>query len=486
VKLGTLFEKFDLIADAPDAVAKMRELVLELSATGRLLPEALERAVEEDTKLMGSIVELVMGQAPAGDEYNTEGRGTVFVKVGEFGALYPREEVWTTNPLKFAKIGDVLVCVVGATIGKLNLGIDCAIGRSVAAIRPSPVLDTKFLYYSLTPYTLRLRRNSRGSAQGVIGKAELNAVSLWVPSREVQERIVEKVDELMALCDRLELQQQERETRHAELAGASLLRFADAPTPANLDLLFHKSYSIPPADLRKAILALAVQGKLVPQDPNDEPTGELVEKIRGEKLRSARLGKVGKTGDFAPIADTAKPFDIPRSWNWVPLGNVSFIRTGKLDANASSPDGQYPFFTCAKDPLRIDRYAYDGECVLLAGNGNFDVNYYYGKFEAYQRTYIIEGVSREIVDGRYLFRFLQKYADTLREMSVGGVISYIKIGFLTGAPFPLPPLAEQRRIVARVDHLMALIDQLETQLDVSRATGAKLTDALVTDVCARA
>ena len=64
----------------------------------------------------------------------------------------------------------------------------------------------------------------------------------------------------------------------------------------------------------------------------------------------------------------------------------------------------------------------------MAGNGNFDVNYHDGKFEAYQRTYIIEGVSRDMVDGRYLFRFIQKYADTLREMSVGGVISYIKIG----------------------------------------------------------
>jgi type I restriction enzyme, S subunit len=135
--LDAFFEKFDLFADAPDAVAKMRELVLEMAATGRLIPGVLERPVAEDTKLMGELVELVMGQAPAGDECNTEGRGTVFVKVGEFGPLFPREEVWTTNPLKFAKRGDVLVCVVGATVGKLNLAIDCAIGRSAPESRLS-------------------------------------------------------------------------------------------------------------------------------------------------------------------------------------------------------------------------------------------------------------------------------------------------------------------------------------------------------------
>jgi len=84
-----------------------------------------------------------------------------------------------------------------------------------------------------------------------------------------------------------------------------------------------------------------------------------------------------------------------------------------------------------------------------------------------------------MIDGGYLFRFIQKYADTLREMSVGGVISYIKIGFLTDAPLPLPPLAEQRRIVAKVEQLMALVDALETQLAASRATAANLLSALV-------
>ena len=93
---------------------------------------------------LGEVTETVMGQAPPGKECNKDGVGTIFVKAGEFGPRFPIEKEWTTKPLKFSKSGDVLICVVGATAGKINLGIDCAIGRSVAAIRPlSKHLDCK-------------------------------------------------------------------------------------------------------------------------------------------------------------------------------------------------------------------------------------------------------------------------------------------------------------------------------------------------------
>ena len=115
-----------------------------------------------------------------------------------------------------------------------------------------------------------------------------SSTSLPLPPLAEQKRIVAKVDELMALCDRLEAQQQERETRHAALARASLARFADAPIPANLTFLFHPSYTIPPADLRKSILTLAVQGKLVPQDPADEPAAALLERISSTAMTRRR------------------------------------------------------------------------------------------------------------------------------------------------------------------------------------------------------
>ena len=131
----------------------------------------------------------------------------------------------------------------------------------------------------------------------------------------------------------------------------------------------------------------------------------------------------------------------------VKLGELTKIRTGKLDANASSEDGQYPFFTCSKEPLRISSYSYDCECVLVAGNGDLNVKYYSGKFDAYQRTYIIESNG----DGRlyipYLYYFMDGYVSELRKQSIGGVIKYIKLGILTDALIELPSIEEQKSIV---------------------------------------
>lgn len=129
------------------------------------------------------------------------------------------------------------------------------------------------------------------------------------------------------------------------------------------------------------------------------------------------------------------------------LGNYVSIKTGKLDANAASVDGSYPFFTCGTETLKIDRYAFDCEAVLLAGNGEFCVKYYNGKFNAYQRTYVIESLDKKVLSVPFLFVWLQQYAIKLKENAIGGVIKYIKMGDLTNAPIPIPEIAEQNQYV---------------------------------------
>ena len=145
---------------------------------------------------LGELATIVMGQAPSSNDCNFEGRGTPFVKVGEFAASRPVIREWTTNPLKMARSTDVLVCVVGATCGKLNLGEDCAIGRSVAAIRPEPLkLDQFYLHYFLMTLIDRLRAGSVGAAQTVISKEMIQSIPFPWRDLSEQRRIVAILDE---------------------------------------------------------------------------------------------------------------------------------------------------------------------------------------------------------------------------------------------------------------------------------------------------
>ena len=153
------------------------------------------------------------------------------------------------------------------------------------------------------------------------------------------------------------------------------------------------------------------------------------------------------------------------NWTYKKLGELVNIRTGKLDANAASEGGKYPFFTCSREPLRIDTYSYDCECVLVAGNGELNVKYYKGKFDAYQRTYIIEKKPEvDYISTYYIYLFFQKYIDVLRSGSIGGIIKYIKLGDLTNAIIPIPSLDEQQAIVRELNGINHLIDLQEEQL----------------------
>ena len=148
----------------------------------------------------------------------------------------------------------------------------------------------------------------------------------------------------------------------------------------------------------------------------------------------------------------------------VKLGDLTKIRTGKLDANASSPNGKYPFFTCSKEPLRINSHSYDCECVLVAGNGDLNVKYYNGKFDAYQRTYIIEDNGSNQLYMPYLYYFMEGYVEELRMLSIGGVIKYIKLGNLTEALIELPKIEDQRTIVDILNKSKRILSYHQQQL----------------------
>ncbi|CAN5218561.1 hypothetical protein BH09SUM1_BH09SUM1_08730 [soil metagenome] len=133
------------------------------------------------------------------------------------------------------------------------------------------------------------------------------------------------------------------------------------------------------------------------------------------------------------------------------LGEICRIRTGKKDVNQGNPNGEFPFFTCAAQHTFSDTYSFDTEALLVAGNGDVGkVSYYNGRFEAYQRTYIISDFVG--VEPRFLFHILEgKLRETVSKQKLGNTMPYIKVGMLSGFQLPVPPLPEQRRIVGILD-----------------------------------
>lgn len=173
----------------------------------------------------------------------------------------------------------------------------------------------------------------------------------------------------------------------------------------------------------------------------------------------------------------------------VKLGNLASIQTGKIDVNKAVSGGKYPFFTCSRDVYEINDAPFEGRAVLVAGNGDLNVKYYEGKFNAYQRTYFLFVNNEKELMPRYLYWFLESYVGQLRTESIGSTIKYIKMGNLTEAEIPLLSLEKQRQIVEKLDSSFAEIDLLE---EIHTRSNKELLDnlfgtyrdSLLTSACA--
>ena len=220
--------------------------------------------------------------------------------------------------------------------------------------------------------------------------------------------------------------------------------------------------------LRQKILDLAIRGKLVPQDPSDEPASVLLERIREQKKQMVKEGKlkakdimddtiifVGEDNlHYEKFADgTVKcideeiPFEVPEGWEWTRLGTISNIVTGRLDANAQTPDGEYPFFSCGEEVFKTNSFAFDCNAILLGGNnatGDFKMHRFSGKFNAYQRVYVITTFPE--IDADYLYSHIQYYLPKLQLQSIGSQTRYLKLGMITELLIALPALDEQKCI----------------------------------------
>ena len=165
------------------------------------------------------------------------------------------------------------------------------------------------------------------------------------------------------------------------------------------------------------------------------------------------------------------------SYPYAKLKDISIIRTGKLDSNAAVENGKYPFFTCDPNTLSIDKWCYDTEAVLLAGNnasGNYTAKYYNGKFNAYQRTYIIESADKNALDIRFLTSALNQQLQLLKTISSGSTTKFLTIRMLHRLDIPLPNISIQRRIADILSAYDDLIENNQKQIKLLEEVAQRL------------
>ncbi|MEN9470003.1 MAG: hypothetical protein RL630_1736 [Verrucomicrobiota bacterium] len=516
MKLETFFEKFDQFAAAPDAVARVRGLVLHLAFSGKLLPTAEPWPLKP---LKSLAVKIGSGATPAGgrESYFTEGIPLIRSMNVHFAGFEPKGLVFLSDEQakQLANVtvqpADVLLNITGASIGRVTTAppemAGARVNQHVAIIHPIKELDALFLAKFLaSPAIQRMIDDIQvGATREALTKGMIEQFDIPLPPLAEQKRIVAKVDELMALCDRLDAQQQEREAQAGQLARASLARFADAPTPANLNLLFHSSFPISPSDLRKSILNLAVQGKLVPQNPNDEPAEALLRQSLAERRKLKRTDAT----EVQPLsADDGLGYDIPESWRWQRLDDLLVfgptngfspksvdyetpVRSLTLSATTSGRfKGEHSKFITTEVPSDSPLWLQDGDILVQRGN----TIEYVGVAAVYRgqpNCFVYPDLMMKlrvsaVFDVGFIHLAMSHEAcrDFLRARASGTSGSMPKINQTTlmSLPIPIPPLAEQRRIVAKVSELMALVDELETQLTASRAAAEKLLTVLVAEL----
>ncbi|UKK52440.1 restriction endonuclease subunit S [Prevotella sp. E2-28] len=338
-------------------------------------------------------------------------------------------------------IGDILFSMIGGNIGSQILisrenYFEMAI-KNVALFKqfPSKSVDSKYLSVFLESRVDHIKSIALGGAQSFVSLKMLRTYLFPLPPLAEQQRIVAKIEELLPKVE--------------EYGKAQ-----DALNKLNTEL---------PERLKKSILQEAIEGRLVPQDPNDEPASVLLAKIRKEKEQLVKAGKLKKKDLIeTPISEEEIPFEIPESWEWVRLGFISEIVTGKKDANNGDENGNYYFFTCSNTPLKSRTYSYDGDYLIMPGNGaNIgQVIHFNGKFEAYQRTYLLKTYATFNLE--YLkYHLICNWKEYNQDKLFGSAIPYIKLNNLLSYPVALPPLAEQHRIVEKLEQVLGEIDKLK-------------------------
>lgn len=540
-------------------IKKLRELILELAVRGKLVPQdpndepasvLLERIAAEKAQLVkdGKIKKSKSFPDLSPEELNFDlpngwqwcRVGELFLSIASGGTPSKREPAYWDGDIPWASVKDLgkskllhdtqdhisdAGLIAGSRLANIDDLLICTrMGLGKIAIVKTPMAFnqdlksatlSKFIQtdFFLNSYSTIKITGTGTTVAGITQDQLLNYVFALPPMSE-QRRIVAKVDELMALCDQLEQQTEASLDAHQVLVETLLATLTNSQNATELmanwarisehfDTLFTTEQSI--EQLKQTILQLAVMGKLVPQDPNDEPAAKLLERIAEEKAQLVKEKKIKKQKALPPIAEDEKPFELPNGWEWVKFGELSefingdrsknypnkdeyvdqgipWINTGHIEPDGTLTTKDMNFITKEKfDTLRSGKIIHTDLVYCLRGatfgktafvspyvegaiaSSLMIIRPYNVSLREFFYTYLISPFGHS-----QIFRFDNGSAQP--NLSANSVMLYA---------FPCPPIEEQIRITTKVRELFLMCDQLKQRLRDSQQTQLQLTDAII-------
>ncbi len=561
-----LFENFDLLMDSPNSTAKMRELVLQLAVQGKLVEqdpddeparELLKRIKAEKEKLIAEgKIKKQKPLAPINeDEFHYDlpqkwewvrfgvafdvtsskrihvrdyvPKGVSFFRAKEIGELRNGKPITTNIFISYEKFEELRLLPGFPNVGDLMLTSVGSIGNSwicdgrdfyykdgnITKVGSHQYADMRYMqcFIDSPLFNFQVTNAVSGTAYNALPIVKLNNLFFPLPPLAEQKRIVAKVDQLMELCDQLDACQKKASTKYESLNDVALEKLLSSKTidefanhwqfiRNNFDLIYNDPAHV--NKLRQAILQLAVQGKLAPQDLNDEPASELLKRIKAEKEKLITEGKIKKQKLLPPITEDKIPYELPNGWEWVRLGELGEINprinvdNDEIDVSfipmkmISEKYGTLHSFDRRKwaEVKKGFTYFMDNDVGLAKITPCFEN----GKSTVFKG--LLNGVGAgttelhifrqdpELILPEYVLIFFKcpRFLKDAKEKMTGTAgQKRVPRDFVRFVPFPLPSISEQKHIVSKVDQLMHLCDELQTRLSQSKNNSEMLMQAVL-------
>lgn len=386
---------------------------------------------------LGDVIILLSGQDFPPEKYSdTDNAGLPYItgasSLSETGVNISR---WTKEPRCIAEKGDILLVCKGSGYGKAVIcDIEQAhIARQIMSIK-SRFLDMKYVLYYMQSNVIHIKGNGQGIIPGIDRNLVLN-MCFPIPPLEEQHRIVARIEEIL-------------------------------PFIVKYDKAYHKltDFNVRfPEAMKKSLLQYAIQGKLVEQRAEEGTAQDLIKAIQAEKKRLIEEKKIKKTKDLPPVTEEEIPFDIPEGWEWVRLGDIFTMQAGKNIKAANifeEQDEEHKYLCYGGNGIRgyVDTYNCEGTYPLIGRQGALCGNIHLasGRFYATEHAVVTETYAG--TDTEWAKYFL--IALNLNQYATATAQPGLAVNKIENVLIPLPPRAEQHRIVAKLEELLPFCNKL--------------------------